>query len=176
MNTEAEIQISTDSVFALLQKSRLNGSAYKVLVDVAVKMGEERRVMDSISWILTHKKLEMNSHDKATLVKKIVSDAYKIEPFMLESVSREWQIVLPRQVCMWWLRLNTNMSLKAIGRHFGHRDHSTVIHSMEVISDLVETDNKFRDDMKELDAKIRQEILAESHSAKQPSAETELIN
>ena len=49
----------------------------------------------------------------------------------------------------------TNNSLKAIGGHFGGRDHSTVIHSCQAVRNLIDTDEDFRDTVDELKKRIQ---------------------
>jgi chromosomal replication initiator protein len=48
----------------------------------------------------------------------------------------------------------TKNSLKAIGKHFGGRDHSTVIHSCQAVQNMIDTDTQFKDDVLELEKKI----------------------
>jgi chromosomal replication initiator protein len=52
---------------------------------------------------------------------------------------------------MYFAKEFTNLSLKSIGYHFGGRDHSTVIHAIQTISDLMEQE----DAVKEAVQKIR---------------------
>ena len=51
---------------------------------------------------------------------------------------------------------NNSNSLKTIGFHFGGRDHTTVMHSVQTVSDLVDTDRKFREQVEELRKKFAQ--------------------
>ena len=44
----------------------------------------------------------------------------------------------------------TNLPLKSIGYHFGGRDHSTVIHAVQTISDMLETDKDVEKTMQKL--------------------------
>jgi chromosomal replication initiator protein len=55
---------------------------------------------------------------------------------------------------MYFAKQYTNNSLKAIGAHFGGRDHSTVIHSCQAVKDQIDTDSEFRDDVDELRKRI----------------------
>ena len=52
----------------------------------------------------------------------------------------ETEVVQARQVAMYLARTLTPMSLKAIGAHFGGRDHSTVIHSVNLIRGALKND------------------------------------
>ncbi|MEX0884396.1 MAG: helix-turn-helix domain-containing protein, partial [Cyclobacteriaceae bacterium] len=58
--------------------------------------------------------------------------------------TRKKEIVIARQVAMYFSKEFTNHSLKSIGYHFGGRDHSTVIHAVQSVNDLMETDSVFK--------------------------------
>ena len=55
---------------------------------------------------------------------------FNISPEELLSSSRTARVAWPRQVAMYLARELTDESLPAIGRHFGRRDHTTVIHAV----------------------------------------------
>lgn len=57
--------------------------------------------------------------------------------------SRKRDFVVPRHLCMYLTHEYAEMSLKAIGQHFGGRDHSSVIHAITAIEDLRDTNHKF---------------------------------
>ena len=60
---------------------------------------------------------------------------------------RSKSYLLPRQVTMFLLREETSLSLSAIGKILGGRDHSTVIHGHEKVASLINSDNKLRSDV-----------------------------
>jgi chromosomal replication initiator protein len=49
---------------------------------------------------------------------------------------------VPRQIGMYLAKKLTSRSLPEIGRRFGGRDHSTVLHAVRKIEDLVKTDDR----------------------------------
>ena len=55
--------------------------------------------------------------------------------------------LVPRQVAMFLLREETSLSLSAIGKILGGRDHSTVIHGHEKVASLINVDDKLRTDI-----------------------------
>jgi len=57
---------------------------------------------------------------------------------------RTSEVTRPRQVCMYLTRNLTRHSLGEIGSHFSHRDHTTVMHAIEKISTLMESDPTIR--------------------------------
>ena len=68
----------------------------------------------------------------------IVSTVYQIRIVDLKSVRRTREIVRPRQEAMWLSKLFTTQSLPEIGRRFGGRDHTTVLHAVRTIAGMVE--------------------------------------
>ncbi len=58
----------------------------------------------------------------------------------LKGKSRKKETVFPRQVAMYLMKEFTDLPLKSIGYHFGGRDHSTVIHAVQNISVLIDSD------------------------------------
>ena len=73
----------------------------------------------------------------------------------MKDKTRKREIVVARQVSMYLAKEYTNMSLKSIGSHFGGRDHSTVIHAIQSINNLMETDKKFNATMQEVFKKLK---------------------
>jgi chromosomal replication initiator protein len=71
-----------------------------------------------------------------------VTENYKVKAIDLKGKSRLREIVLPRQVAMYLAKELTNLSLKSIGYHFGGRDHSTVIHAIQTVNDLMDTNKE----------------------------------
>jgi chromosomal replication initiator protein len=64
---------------------------------------------------------------------KIVSDFYNVEEESIYEKTRRKEVIKPRQVIMYILREDFNISYPAIGQKLGGRDHTTVIHSCEKI-------------------------------------------
>lgn len=73
-------------------------------------------------------------------IKKIISRHYNISLEDLDSKKRTRSIAYPRQIAMYMSRQYTDLSLLKIGESFGGRDHSTVIHAYEKISEDIEKD------------------------------------
>ena len=68
-------------------------------------------------------------------VQKAVAERYAIKPSQLREKSNRKEIVLPRQVAMYLVKELTQASLPEIGRAFGGKHHTTVIHSINKISE-----------------------------------------
>jgi chromosomal replication initiator protein len=57
---------------------------------------------------------------------------------------RSRKVALPRQIAMYLLRVESNISLPQIGEYLGGRDHTTVMYGCEKITDLLERDHRIR--------------------------------
>ncbi len=67
---------------------------------------------------------------------------------------RTMDLVVPRQVAMYLCKTFTRKSLPEIGRWFGNRDHTTVLHAVRKIERLLKTDAKLASDIAEITAKL----------------------
>ncbi|NCS98702.1 chromosomal replication initiator protein DnaA [Candidatus Parcubacteria bacterium] len=72
---------------------------------------------------------------------KIVSDFFNIETENIKDKTRRKEVVRPRQIIMYILREDFNVSFPTIGEKLGGRDHTTVIHSCEKIKKDLKIDN-----------------------------------
>ncbi len=75
------------------------------------------------------------------LIIDIVSDHFNIKPEDILSQKRNAEIVYPRQIAMYLCRQMTTYTVQALGKCFGNRDHTTVIHGSDKISKMVITDS-----------------------------------
>jgi chromosomal replication initiator protein len=87
-------------------------------------------------------------------IQKTVCEFIGISTELLKENTRKREVVNARQISMYLAKKYTKNSLKEIGRHFGNKDHSTVIHSIQVVENLLEVDKKFQEDMDELKKRI----------------------
>jgi chromosomal replication initiator protein len=88
-------------------------------------------------------------------IMKFVSNYFSTSIEDMKGKTRKREIVVPRQVTMYLTKEYTNMSLKAIGYHFGNRDHSTVIHAIKTVNDMMDTDQKFYAMMQDILKKVK---------------------
>ena len=73
-------------------------------------------------------------------IQKAVSAHFELKPIDLVSARRAVVVARPRQIAMYLAKRLTTRSLPEIGRKFGGRDHSTVIHAVRRIEELRDTD------------------------------------
>ena len=75
-------------------------------------------------------------------IQKAVSDHFELKPLDLVSARRARAVARPRQIAMYLAKRLTTRSLPEIGRKFGGRDHSTVIHAVRRIEELRDADRE----------------------------------
>ncbi len=83
-------------------------------------------------------------------VMKIVANYYKIRVKDLKAKDNRREIALPRQVAMFLTKEFTNLSLPEIGRKFGGKHHSTVIHSIKKVEKMRMEETNFNNDINNL--------------------------
>ncbi len=88
-------------------------------------------------------------------IQKTIGDFYNVSQEDLKAKVRKKEIVIARQVAMYFSKEYTNHSLKAIGYHFGGRDHSTVIHAVQTVNDQIDMDESFRNNIEALKKKLK---------------------
>jgi chromosomal replication initiator protein len=76
-------------------------------------------------------------------IQKFVSDYYQLKHGELKSRNNSKSVAMPRQIAMYLCKALTNASLPEIGKSFGGKHHSTVIHSIRKIEDLRQRDGNF---------------------------------
>jgi chromosomal replication initiator protein len=77
------------------------------------------------------------------IIQKFVSDYYQLKLAELKSRNNSKSVAMPRQIAMYLCKSLTNASLPEIGKSFGGKHHSTVIHSIRKIEDLRQRDGDF---------------------------------
>lgn len=87
-------------------------------------------------------------------IKNVVATYFNIDVDAMQSKSRKRNIVNARQTAMYFCKEKTNLSYSAIGASIGRKDHATVVHACKTVSNLLETDQKFKKDID----KIRQQF------------------
>jgi chromosomal replication initiator protein len=88
-------------------------------------------------------------------IQKFVADYYHLKLIELKSKNNSKSIALPRQVAMYLCKALTPASLPEIGRSFGGKHHSTVIHSIRKVEDLRKNDGVFNNLITTLTASFR---------------------
>ncbi|PYQ22239.1 MAG: chromosomal replication initiator protein DnaA [Acidobacteria bacterium] len=88
----------------------------------------------------------LHTEDKAItieMIQKFVADHYNVKLTDLKAKNNAKSVVVPRQIAMYLTKTLTGASLPEIGKEFGGKHHSTVIHSVSKIDDLRKKDPGF---------------------------------
>ena len=88
-------------------------------------------------------------------IKRVVADQYNVTTESLVGRKRTSNIAFARQVAMYLSRMLTDLSLSDIGANFGKRDHTTVIHGCDKITEKAKTDPQFKALLGRLEEEIK---------------------
>jgi chromosomal replication initiator protein len=119
-----------------LEGSLIRLIAYASLTGREISLGLAQDVLRNI----------LQHDDKAVtieIIQKFVADYYQLKLVDLKSRNNSKSIAMPRQIAMYLCKGLTSASLPEIGRSFGGKHHSTVIHSIRKIEDLRQRDSNF---------------------------------
>ena len=90
----------------------------------------------------------LKAHDRKVTVEDIqrkVAEHWSIRLTDMASARRARAVARPRQVAMYLCKQLTTRSLPEIGRRFGNRDHTTVMHAVSRVTELMEQDSEFQE-------------------------------
>jgi chromosomal replication initiator protein len=110
--------------------------AYASLTNSAISLTLAQDVLKNI----------LNHDEKAVtieIIQKFVADYYQLKVADLKSRNNSKSVAIPRQVAMYLCKQLTHASLPEIGRSYGGKHHSTVIHSIRKIEDMRKRDGDF---------------------------------
>ncbi|MDV4150830.1 chromosomal replication initiator protein DnaA [Clostridium sp. AL.422] len=99
---------------------------------------------------------KQNKNVTIDLIQDVVSAYFNLRVEDLKSQRRTRNVAYPRQIAMYLSRKLTDMSLPKIGEEFGGRDHTTVIHAYEKISDNLKTDESLQHTVNDITKKLTQ--------------------
>ncbi|MBR1799717.1 MAG: chromosomal replication initiator protein DnaA [Bacteroidales bacterium] len=89
-------------------------------------------------------------------IQKVVCDYLELPVESIQNTSRKREIVLARQLSMYFAKKITKSSLAVIGSQCGNKDHATVLHACKTIENLRQTDRQMRSKVDELEKKFRE--------------------
>jgi len=87
-------------------------------------------------------------------IQKLVASHFNLNIQEMLSQRRSRSLARPRQIAMYLAKQHTTNSLPDIGRKFSNRDHTTVIHAVKKIDELLKKDNEIRQSVSEIKKKI----------------------
>lgn len=89
------------------------------------------------------------------MIQKRIVEHFGITLEELKGKSRRKEHVIPRQIAIYLAKEHTEHSLKGIGYHFGGRDHSTIIHAIQSVNDMLKTDKDIRAAIQEIQKQLK---------------------
>jgi len=88
-----------------------------------------------------------------------VAEWFELTPRQLASKTRKREILEPRQMAIWLAVKYTRMSKVAIGANIGGKDHATVLHSVRVVDNLLDTDKFYSRSFNEMYGEFKKKVL-----------------
>lgn len=161
LQSKAE-RIMGDDPSVVIDQRVLEFLAHRIISNVRVLEGALTRIFAFAT--LVNRKIELDmvqecladllrsSERKVTIeeIKRRVADYYSLRMNDLISPRRARAVARPRQVAMYLCKALTSKSLPEIGRGFGGRDHTTVIHAVRKIEELRSSDTQIDEDIENL--------------------------
>ena len=124
--------------------------AYSSLMNVPVTLDITKKILDDMGNVVQVKQITFESITQA------VAEHYHIKVDELFNKKRTQNIAYPRQIAMYLCRELADMSYPRIGELFGGRDHTTVIHAYEKISNKSKIDSKLQNELNALKDLLKQ--------------------
>lgn len=154
---ERGMNLSEDVAFFLGQKLRTNVRELEGALNRAIAWANFTNRPITIDAVREALKDLLASYDHLITIEniqKIVAEYYNIKMSDLKSKSRSRSVARPRQMAMALTKELTTHSLPEIGREFGGRDHTTVMHACKTINELRDTDSSIQEDYTNLTRKL----------------------
>tara|TARA_Y100000590_G_scaffold186560_1_gene212565 strand:- start:11698 stop:13086 length:1389 start_codon:yes stop_codon:yes gene_type:complete len=95
-----------------------------------------------------------NKSINVEFIQNLVASHFNLNIQELLSPRRSRSLARPRQIAMYLAKHHTTNSLPDIGRKFSNRDHTTVIHAVKKIDELIRKDNEIKQNVAELKKKL----------------------
>ncbi len=153
------LQAKADALQATIPLKVLEFLAHKITSNVRELEGALNRIVAhadlvgrSISLETTQEVLHdlLRANDRRVTIDEIqkrVAEHYNIRVADMHSARRARAVARPRQIAMYLAKQLTARSLPEIGRKFGGRDHTTVMHAVKKVDELRTTDPSFAEDV-----------------------------
>lgn len=138
-NIDSNVRELEGALISLLAHSSINKSP----IDLSAAKDILKNFINNVSKELTIEHIQ-----------NLVCDYFDMPSELLKSKTRKREIVQARQISMFLAKKYTSTSLANIGKFFGGRDHSTVIHACQTVGNLMDTDHGFKDNVEDIQKKI----------------------
>lgn len=153
------LQAKADALGITIPKDVMEFLAYKIASNIRELEGAMNRIIAHSTLVGREINLDMTQEVLRDLLKandrrvtiediqKRVAEYYGIKISEMHSSRRSQNIARPRQIAMYLTKMLTPRSLPDIGRKFGGRDHTTVLHAVRKVEELLVKDKEFAEDV-----------------------------
>jgi len=153
------LQAKADALNIVMPKDVMEFLAYKIVSNIRELEGALNRIIAHSTLVGREINLEMTQDVLRDLLKandrrltiediqKRVAEYYGIKISEMHSARRSQNVARPRQIAMYLTKVLTSRSLPDIGRKFGGRDHTTVLHAVKKVEELTQKDREFAEDL-----------------------------
>lgn len=153
------LQAKADALNISMPKDVMEFLAYKIVSNIRELEGALNRIIAHSTLVGREINLEMTQDVLRDLLKandrrltiediqKRVAEYYGIKISEMHSSRRSQNVARPRQIAMYLTKILTSRSLPDIGRKFGGRDHTTVLHAVKKVEELTQKDREFAEDL-----------------------------
>jgi len=153
------LQTKADALNIAIPKDVIEFLARKISSNIRELEGALNRIIAhatlvgrEISLETTHEVLKdlLKANDRRVTIEDIqkrVAEYYSIKISDMQSARRSQNVARPRQVAMYLAKSLTSRSLPEIGRKFGGRDHTTVLHAVRKVEEIKGQDREFSEDI-----------------------------
>lgn len=153
------LQAKADVLRVPIPKDVMEFLAYKIASNIRELEGALNRIVAHATLVgreitvdMTQEVLRdlLKANDRRLTIEDIqrrVAEHFNIKISDMQSARRSQAIARPRQVAMYLSKQLTPRSLPEIGRYFGGRDHTTVLHAVRKVEELIGKDREFAEDV-----------------------------
>lgn len=154
---ERGVELNEEVAFFLGQKLRTNVREIEGALNRVIAWGDFKKCPITVDVVRESLKDLFSTYDNLITIENIqrtVAEYYNITMADIKSKSRSRSVARPRQMAMALAKELTSHSLPEIGREFGGRDHTTVMHACKTINELRLTERSLQEDYTHLTRKL----------------------
>jgi len=132
----------------------LEGAVNTLVASAGAKLGS-LTLDEAMALLQPNLKVAVERRVTVDEIQKLTADHFGLKQADLLSERRTRSVARPRQVAMWLCKQHTTRSYPDIGRRFGGRDHTTVLHAVKKVEELLTSDDQIARDVEALTRKLR---------------------
>jgi len=98
--------------------------------------------------------IRLSNNERRDYIMNLITEHFGISKETLVSKTRKREILYPRQIVAYLLKLTTTLTYFEIATFLGGKEHSNAVHSCQTIKDLMDSDEKIKEEVEYLRNKI----------------------